>query len=49
MDYGIASGEVVARIEGEALKVKATVAGLASRYGRSANELSGFRRLARDG
>lgn len=40
-DDGITSGEVMERIVGEALKVKATVAGVARRYGLSANQLSG--------
>ena len=49
MDDGIACGEAMARIVGEALKVKARVAGVARRYGSSANQPLGFRRLARDG
>ena len=49
MDDGITSGEVIARIVGETLKVKATVAGVTRRYGLSANQLSGCGALARDG
>ncbi len=41
MEDKITNGEVMARIVGEALKVKATVVRVARRYGLNANQVAG--------